>query len=441
MLALPALAEAAARARPTVQLRAWSQVTPGVDVWRNRALRLAAPKVGAFRISLVAEDLALLWTDYLNQITLAATGGRAANIVVAGHELSAPWARDGWIVPLDEYRGKHRELGAIFDDLWRAVSFDGQTWGVPFEPEARPMFFNKQRLRRLGWSSKQVAALPGRLRAGTFTLDDLVHTARLAIDRGVVPKGLAYWHRPLQGYDFLQYYVAYGGKLYSPTKRKLVLRRKPLIDFYAFQRRVVEEELTPRNFIGTDWDSWHSTVANGKCLFWNGGIWMWAEWREKYFRGDGERDLFRTIGYGLQPTGNKGVPGRTLSRPLSYFVTSKKASGASGTTIDAAAALLAKSMRKEWRTPEALQSAHLAWLEPQIDSPSYRRDRFLSSVTYMLKQGSAFFIPNDANFALYNTIVFDNMLRAEEGEISPRRAADAAIARMRAELRDAVLVE
>jgi maltose-binding protein MalE len=59
----------------------------------------------------------------------------------------------------------------------------------------------------------------------------------------------------------------------------------------------------------------------------------------------------------------------------------------------------------------------------------------------MLKQERAFFIPNDANFGLYNTIIFDNMLRAEEGELSPRRAADAAIARMKAELRDAVIFE
>ena len=441
LLGMPALAEAAMGARTPVQLRAWSQISPGVDVWRNRALRLAAPKVGGFRIKLSAEDLPLLWPDYLNRFTLAATSGRAPNIVVAGHELAAPWSRDGWIAPLDDCRGRHGEFDAIFGNLWNAVTFDGRTWGIPFEPEARPMFFNKQRLRRLGWSKKQVGDLPKRLRAGSFTLDDLVHTGRLAIDKGVARKGHVYWHRPLQGYDFLQYYVAYGGKLYDREKRKLVLRRKPLIDFYAFQRTVVKEELTPRNFIGTDWNTWHSTVANGKTLFWNGGIWMWAEWREKYFRGEGERELFRTIGYGLQPTGLRGRPGRTLSRPIAYFVASKKASGASGAQVDAACALLAKSMRKEWRTPEALQSAHLAWLEPQIDSPAYRRDRFLSSVTYMLTQGRAFFIPNDVNFALYNTIVFDNMLRAEEGEVSPRKAADAAIARMKAELGDAVVFE
>jgi inositol-phosphate transport system substrate-binding protein len=303
------------------------------------------------------------------------------------------------------------------------------------------MFFHKQKLRELGWSQEQVDELPARLDSGTFTLDDLVHTSRQAIDKGVVQKGFAYWHRPQPGFDFLQYYVAHGGKLYDDRTRKLIIRRGPLADFFAFQRRVVEEELTPRNFIPTEWATWHSTVAGGKTLFWNGGIWMWAEWLSSYIGGKGEAYLSNFVGYGLQPTGVKGERGRTLSRPIAYFVTSNQASRASTAQIDAACALLAKSMNVETRTQEALVSAHLAWLEPQLRSPAYRRDEFLSSVTYMIQDGRAFFVPNDVNFGRYNTIIYDHMLRAEQGEISPARAADNVIARMRVELRDAVVYE
>jgi inositol-phosphate transport system substrate-binding protein len=416
-------------------------VTPRVDIWRTRALRVAVPSVKDFEIRLAAQDVAAQWPRYLNKFTLAASAGNAPHIVVAGHELSAQWSAAGWIVPFDDCRVKHDEFEALFPALWKAVEFDGKRWGAPFEPEARPMFFHERKLLELGWSKKQVDELPARLRNGTFTLDDLVHTSRLAIDKRVVPKGFAYWHRPQPGFDFLQYYVAYGGKLYDDRRRKLVVRRGPLAAFYAFQRRVVEEELTPRNFIPTEWDVWHSTVANGKTLFWNGGIWMWAEWKANYIGGKGDRFLESFVGYGLQPTGVKGRPGRTLSRPIAYFVTSKRASGASNRQVEAACALLAKSMEAQTRTREALLSAHLAWLEPQLRSPAYRRDRFLSSVTYMIKEGRAFFVPNDVNFGQYNTIIYDNMLRAAQGEISPARAADSTIARMKRELRDAVIIE
>jgi inositol-phosphate transport system substrate-binding protein len=442
LLAGPALAACGGSSGGgSVDLTAWSQVTPGIDLWRMRALRVAAPDVEDFELRVATEDVGEEWPDYLNKFTLAASSRTAPNIVVAGHEQSAPWSAAGWIVPLDDCRERHDELGTLFPSLWEAVAFDGKTWGVPFEPEARPMFFHTRKLRELGWSQAQVDDLPVRLENGTFTLDDLVHTSRQAIDRGVVRKGFAYWHRPQPGFDFLQYYVAYGGTLYDERRKKLVLRRGPLADFFAFQRRVVVEELTPRNFVPTEWETWHSTVASGKTLFWNGGIWMWAEWLAGFIGGKGEGYLSSFIGYGLQPTGAKGRPGRTLSRPIAYFVTSNQASGASPEQIDAACALLAKSMNTETRTPEALESAHLAWLEPQLRSPAYQRDTFLASVTYMIQDGRAFFVPNDVNFVEYNTIIYDHMLRAQQGEISPARAADSVVARMKLELPDAVVFE
>jgi hypothetical protein len=59
----------------------------------------------------------------------------------------------------------------------------------------------------------------------------------------------------------------------------------------------------------------------------------------------------------------------------------------------------------------------------------------------MIRGGRAFFVPNDVNFVEYNTIVYDYMLRAEQGEISPTRAADGVVARMKLELPDAVVFE
>jgi inositol-phosphate transport system substrate-binding protein len=441
LFAAPGLACGGGSGGGSVDLRAWSQVTPRIDLWRTRALRVAARQMDDFDVRLATRDVTKEWPDYLNEFTLAASSRTAPHIAVAGHELSAPWSAAGWIVPLDDCREQHDEYDTVFADLWDAVAFEGRTWGVPFEPEARPMFFHKRKLRELGWSQAEIDELPARLEKGTFTLDDLVHTGRQAVDRGVVPEGFAYWHRPQPGFDFLQYYVAYGGTLYDEERRKLVVRRKPLADFFAFQRRVVEEELTPRNFLPTDWEKWHATVAAGETLFWNGGIWMWAEWLAGFIGGKGEDYLTGFVGYGLQPTGVKGTPGRTLSRPLAYFVTSNQASGATQDQIDAACALIATSMNQETRTPEAVESAHLAWLRPQLRSPAYRRSKFLSSVTYMIQGGRAFFVPNDVNFAEYNTIIYDEMLRVSQGEISPERAADGVIARMRLVLRDAVVFE
>src|SRR5918996_2367892 len=136
----------------SVELRAWSQVTPRLDLWRTKALRAAAPEVEDFDLELTTRDVAEEWPDYLNTVTLAASSRTAPHIVVAGHELCAPWSAAGWIVPFDDCRERHDEFDELFPGLWNAVEFDGRVWGVPFEPEARPMFFHKGRLRELGWS-------------------------------------------------------------------------------------------------------------------------------------------------------------------------------------------------------------------------------------------------------------------------------------------------
>ena len=170
-----------------------------------------------------------------------------------------------------------------------------------------------------------------------------------------------------------------------------MLRRKPLLDFYAFQRRVVDEGLTPRNFIGTDFEVWHRTVARGDALFWNGGIWNWAEWKTRFIGSKGEHYLFGFIGYGLQPTGIEAARAHAVAAARVLRDVPRRL-GRVGDQIDAAWSLIARSMTKETRTPEVLRSAHLAWLTPQLDSPAYRRDRFLRPSRYMLQRGRAFFI-------------------------------------------------
>jgi len=72
------------------------------------------------------------------------------------------------------------------------------------------MFYSKTKLKALGWSDADIAALPDRIKTGDFTLDDLIATAKEAVDKGIVEKGFGYWHRNSKGGDFIQYYAAYG---------------------------------------------------------------------------------------------------------------------------------------------------------------------------------------------------------------------------------------
>lgn len=434
-LALPgALAASdafAAGAASTISLSAWSELDGAfINDLRLDALKRAAPKVKSASVSVKTTGYTTAWADYLNKYTLAAAAGKAPDIVVIGHENAAPYAEAGYIVPLDAYIKKYPEYKRIIDSLWSSVTYSGKRWGVPLEAEARPMFWDTKKLAKLGWSKNKIAALPDQIKKGQWTLDDLVHTSRLAIDKGVVPKQHAYWHRPQPGNDFIQYYVAYGGRIFDNKQKKLVVTRDALVKWYQFQRTTVTEELVPRNFIGTTWDEWHSNVANDKVLFWNGGIWMWDQWKTSYIAGKGENYLFSFIDAGLQPSGRKGKPGVTLSHPIAYAISSSKASGDHNQQI--AAEVIAKALTKALMTENALRSGHLTNLKLTLDSPAYRRSKWLAKVTYMLKY--AFYLPQSPYYGPYYAALYNTMVNVEQGNIRPTAGADRAIATVKSQL-------
>ncbi|MBE9593034.1 MAG: extracellular solute-binding protein, partial [Proteobacteria bacterium] len=100
----------------------------------------------------------------------------------------------------------------VFDTLWDCTKYKGETWGVPQDAEARPLYWNKTLLKKLGWSDGDIAALPGKIEKGEFTLYDMLETAKQAVDKGVVEPGNGFWTRPKNGPDFTPFYYAFGGE-------------------------------------------------------------------------------------------------------------------------------------------------------------------------------------------------------------------------------------
>jgi len=433
----PAAPTAPSAGPAEVALTVWAEANE-VEHWRVDGPIKAAELVTDYKLTVTGVRDDAGWADYKKKFTLAADAGEAPDIVLSGHEDVPVWANAGYIVEFADCKARYPEFDDVIESLWDSGMWQGKLWAVPQDTEARPMYFNKTKLKDLGWSDEEIASLPERIKNGDFTLDDLIATAKEAVQKGVVEPGYGYWHRPRKGGDFLQYYFSYGGRLYDPTQDKLVVVKDALEQWYTFQRRVVEEGITPENFIGTEWSIWHDTVSHGKALFWNGGIWQWADWAANYVKDlGGQEYLFSFAGYALQPSGIKGKPGGTLSHPLVYMITSEKASGKKNQ--DAACALLAKTTTPEINTLHAVGSTHLGILKSQANFPEYANDRLLSETLYMLDYN--YYQPNHVMYGPYFDIVWDFMVKAENGELSPAEAAKGAVELLQTELGDAVIVE
>src|SRR5688500_12316226 len=179
-------------------ISAWAQAN-SVETTRATNIEEAAATLG-LKAEAIADPTG--WGDYKKKFLLAADSGQAPDIILSGHEDIAPWGKSGYIIPLDEMINANQDnYKEIFPELWKSVTWDGKRWASPQDTEARPLFFNQKKLAELGWSQQEIDSLPDRIRSGEFTLDDMIATAKQAVEKGVVKKGYGYWHRPTKGSD------------------------------------------------------------------------------------------------------------------------------------------------------------------------------------------------------------------------------------------------
>lgn len=413
-------------------ISAWAQAN-NVEEFRATNIETGAESLG-LKAEAIADSTG--WGDYKKKFLLASDSSQAPDIILSGHEDIAPWGQAGYIIPLDEMIAANPETyDDIIPALWESVTWNGKRWGIPQDTEARPMYFNTKKLAEMGWPQAEIDSLPDRITSGEFTLDDMIATAKQAIEKGVIKPGNGYWHRPTKGGDFYQYYFAYGGALADDGK--LVFDKAAAEQWFAFQRRVVEEGITPESMLGTESKIWHETVTSGEVLFWNAGVWSFADWAKNYVADKGgEEYLYGFIGWALQPSGIKGQPGVTLSHPLVYMVTSEQASGEQQQQ-DAFKTITAATT-PELNNKHAVGSAHLAILTTQLDLPDYAANKLLKGSAYMLEYTR--FLPNDPNFGTYDEVVFRLMSAAENGEMSPQEAVAVAADELETELGDAVVI-
>ena len=387
-----------------------------------------------YRVKLEATFDTGEWGDYKSKFMMAAKAHKAPDIILSGHEDVAPWSEAGFIIALDDYIAKYKD---VYDDiipaLWPACTFKGKRWAIPQDTEARPMYFSKPLLKKLGWSDDDIAALPDKVKKGEFTLYDLLEVAKEAQDKGVVEAGHGYWTRPKKGGDFYAVYFAFGGEMQDPKTGKLVLVKDAFLKHLKFHYDTVfTYKTTPEGFIGTDWSIWHKTVSAGtNILFWNGGTWHWAEWQKKH--GVTEDQEWANIGFTLFPAGEAGKSPVELSHPLVYMVS------ADSKHPELAFRIITEATSPDLNTRHATNSGHLAILKSQIEYPDYKANKFLHDVAYMVDYAK--FQPNHPDFGTYDTILWTALSAVMAGESTPEDALDAVVKDLKDELGDKVIIK
>ncbi len=373
--------------------------------------------------------------DYMDKLTAAFAAGEAPDIIAMKN--LPVLVEGGYVIALDEYIEKYKDLlEDVVPVLWNAVTYKGKIWALPQDTEARPLYFRKDVLRKLGWSEEEIEALPEKIRRGEVTLLDLIEVAKQAMDQGLVEWG--FYHRPnFGGTPFVIMYYQYGGILQDPETGKLVLDKSAMLSMLKMLHKMAQEDkVLPPEMIGTSWREIHSGFVNGRVLFWFGGTWHWAEWqRVEYHEELGalpEEYEWENMGFALVPAPEPGLKPLTLSSPYLYYVTSQSE------YPELAFLLIALATSAPLDAIHAVDSAHLPVRSTTLEHPYYKASKFHAEVAYMLEYTSV--EPIHPKFGVYKDAWITAIAKVERGELTPEQALEDMITVLQAELGDELII-
>lgn len=425
-----------------IPIKIRARAKPPMENWRGNNFLIAVQDLNAdleaigdprrVEVEIIQDNMG--WGELVTEFVLAYGAGEAPDIWLTGHEFIGTQAEAGRIIALDELMKEFPIFNLVLDNLWDSVMYKGKIWGVPQDAEARPLYWSKPVLKQIGWSSEEIAALPGKIEKGEFTLYDMLETAKQAVDKGVVVPGNGFWTRPKNGPDFTAFYYAFGGETIDSATGKLVFNKNAGLKYYKFFDDAVQE-YGSMGSLGLGWsEAWHPGVSGGKVLFWIGGTWQWAEWAEIYLKDlGGEAYAWENIGFGLIPAAEKGGKPNTLTHPLAYLVSSQSKHP------DLAVALIAKVTNYGPNTRHAIASTHLGILKGQTEYKFYKGSRLLSEALYMLDYTT--FLPNNPNWGPYSTVTYEALAAVVAGEFTPQEAVDFVVEGLNRELGDKVIIK
>lgn len=372
------------------------------------------------------------WDDFKQAVTLAAEAGNAPNIIVSGHEDIGPWSQSGLLRPIEDYVDFDAwPLNQIYPNLFDIASYDGVVWGVPQDAEARPFYYSRAHLKEIGYSDADIEALPAKVESGEYTLYNMLDDAKKMQDAGVVAAGMGFLPRPVNGNDYWQFYISFGGEMVDPETGKLVLDKQAMTDMYQFFVDAVAMGVTPAAHLGSTWDAWHEAVAGDHAGFWQAGTWTKSEWEAQW----GLKDFFGQMQYSLIPAGNDRGHANTISHPLVYLLSN------TGTDEDAAisAELISIASEPRFNALHAVKSGKVALSDAEAQIPLFANDRWAGiATTQLLPHATA--IPNDVEFGPYWTAMYKGLEASWTGTSSVEDAVNTLETEVTAALGDKIIV-
>ena len=341
---------------------------------------------------------------------------KGPDIFVLAHEWTGAFAEAGYALNLEDHINKNPELyGDIVMPLWQSVSYKGARYGVPQDSEVRMFFLNNDKLRKLGKSDKEIAALPAKVDAGEFTAYDLCDLAGQAVQKGVVKYGIL--HRPNAGPDFQMVMESFGFEPYDKAAAKLQASKAALKDFFTWVKYCVDKKALSATNTSMSWDAIEqASFAREEALVFFHGVWRVTD-QMKAWNLKGKEDYQHKITWINAPAGKKGGKPSNLSHPIAYAVSAKSKNKDLAAYLVALASQPIPNMRHSVTTNHTPINYGGQSMPEVVD-----KGWALVAAAPMLKYAS--FMPNHPKIGQYNAVIFKGIQGVETGRLTAQAAAD-----------------
>ncbi|SFJ40541.1 inositol-phosphate transport system substrate-binding protein [Paenibacillus sp. UNC496MF] len=344
--------------------------------------------------------------DFKQNFIFASKSGNAADIYATTFS-NIGWMADGdYLLNLD---GIEKE--AVFRNqipgYWDAVTWDKHIWGVIQDTEARPVYYWKPALKKLGWTDEQIAALPDKAEKGEITIADMDKIAKDAVDRKIVRNGFV----PTTGQsDLALLYYSHGVEMYDKDKAEYVLDKAHMTDTLKWIKGLLDAKVLPAAALSAPKDDNLKAMINGETMFMVAGVWDEAKWRTRGMektQGNVSTDfIMQNIGVMLMPPAEKGGKPVTVSGPWTYVVSKQTKHP------ELAKRLLTYVSAPELQKEHDEQSSHLPFTKE--GQALIKDDAWLSANSYLINYSR--FIPNDPDQPKFAKIYTDAIKNIATGK-------------------------
>lgn len=405
-----------------IEIEAWTLGPDNPAIWRSKNLIEAVDRLNLMyeaasidKRVVIEEDF---WTqnadDYTQRLLLGLQSDDGPDILQHGHTQIGRLASSGYLLPLNEYKEAYSNmLGDVYDSLWETGVYKGDYYGVPQDTEARMVYFRRDMLEEFGYSDSDIEQLKADVESGEFDLYDMAELAKEVKDAGIANWGV--YHRPPNGIDWFQWYLSFGGEMVNVETGELIYDRNAYRELFQYYHDLVHKwEITPESMTDYSWSSVFRDVIDGETLFYQGGSWNYAEMTNDYGWDPAEAE--ESIDFFLQPKGNDHGVVNTMSHPQMYMI------NADTEHPDIVFQILALASAPELNTLHAVESAHIAIRESQIELEAYQVDEHLAAATDLMPYSRS--VPNHPDWPRYQQTVYESIAAVQQQHLTPEEAVD-----------------